>query len=440
MGNLAQAAGAPVQEFSKVAEAFAITGGQTEALSKSYKVLNGNIVDALADTNSKQAQTFSAMGISLRGLNGQVKTNTQVLLESADKFASYTTSAEKSTLAVALFGKAGADMLPFLNRGSEGLRELIGESSGVSEEFAKNAGDYEDNVHRMQAQTMELGKTVAQGILPYLIQFTDAILQNNKESGTFIAIALTVVDVLKGMAVAVRLIYLTFQVWGQILGTVASILYDWFSLIANGLIAAFESWGDTIRAVTNMILSLGESAAKVGEILYNFFSGNFKEAWNGSKATIEEMRTAIVKAAVDSGESWMKNGEKISSKMGETFSSIKAQAIALKNDLGKTIGSAVDFSLNLFDPKKGTSKETPKGTTNAPVVLVPDDAIANSIKGMEKLAEIQAKIQADALEGSEKVIASFKNEYDSQVAQINALDAFTDAKNEAKLEAYKSYL
>jgi hypothetical protein len=69
-----------------------------------------------------------AFGLTLQDAAGKVLPLNQVLMEAADKFKGMSAGTEKTALAVKLFGKAGTEMLPFLNKGSEGIKELMKQS------------------------------------------------------------------------------------------------------------------------------------------------------------------------------------------------------------------------------------------------------------------------------------------------------------------------
>ncbi|RJT36109.1 hypothetical protein D3227_20555 [Mesorhizobium waimense] len=103
------------------------------------------------------ADIFTKLGISVRDASGKLKTNEQILLEVSDAFARMPDGALKSALAIELFGKAGAELLPFLNAGKKGLIDLgkEAESLGIvfTPEQTKAAEDFNDTV-------ASLGKSV----------------------------------------------------------------------------------------------------------------------------------------------------------------------------------------------------------------------------------------------------------------------------------------
>lgn len=85
-------------------------------------------IKALSTHLSANDKAWKMTGLSVKGANGQLLTTTQALPELADIFAKMPAGAQKSALAVKLFGKSGLTLLPFLNQGSSGLAKLNEES------------------------------------------------------------------------------------------------------------------------------------------------------------------------------------------------------------------------------------------------------------------------------------------------------------------------
>ncbi|RVD36781.1 hypothetical protein EN741_24920 [Mesorhizobium sp. M4B.F.Ca.ET.019.03.1.1] len=84
----------------------------------------GGATEKAADTTKQAGTVFSRLGVKIRDINGNLRSNEAILLDVADAFAKMPDGALKSALAIELFGKAGAELLPFLNEGKAGLFEL----------------------------------------------------------------------------------------------------------------------------------------------------------------------------------------------------------------------------------------------------------------------------------------------------------------------------
>jgi hypothetical protein len=174
MDEVAQKTGLAVRDLSALAYAAKIEGVSVEALQKSMKGLSENVIEA-GRAGSQAAQIFDALGVDA-GAN----LNT-VMEQVADSFAQLEDGALKTTIAAKLFGKAGQELIPLLNQGSEGLIKARREAEAfglvVGEDFAKQAGEFNDNLTRMSQLTGALGISIAQNLVPALNSLIGQFLQ-----------------------------------------------------------------------------------------------------------------------------------------------------------------------------------------------------------------------------------------------------------------------
>lgn len=165
MGKLAQKAGLPVEQFSQLAHAAGLADVSTEQLQKAFKGLSDEMVKQGRGSESLLDQ----------------------LLAQADVFASMEDGAEKTTMAVQLFGKAGQDLIPLLNQGSAAIREQMEEADRlgktISEDFAKQADEFGDNLDKIKASFMAMGNTLAQSLLPRLLELQTYFLDTGDNVG-----------------------------------------------------------------------------------------------------------------------------------------------------------------------------------------------------------------------------------------------------------------
>jgi hypothetical protein len=166
LNKLSQAIGVPVEELSALKYAAELADVSLETLSTSMTRLNKNM--------SEGSDTFKIMGINIKNADGTMKTSSQVLGEVADKFAKYEDGANKTALAVSLFGRAGAAMIPMLNQGKAGLASAADEARRlgliISTETARAAEGFQDNLTR-------LGK-VKDGIILQITGFLAPAFEN----------------------------------------------------------------------------------------------------------------------------------------------------------------------------------------------------------------------------------------------------------------------
>ena len=75
-------------------------------------------------TLGKNAQMFKQMGVETINADGSMRSTNSVLMDLADRFKAMPNGIEKTNAVLSIFGKSGMQLLPFLNKGSEGLKEF----------------------------------------------------------------------------------------------------------------------------------------------------------------------------------------------------------------------------------------------------------------------------------------------------------------------------
>jgi phage-related minor tail protein len=178
-GKMAQKVGLSVEELSKLQYAAKLADVDSGQLQGGLVRLSKGMIEAANNTGTAR-NAFAAMGISIKNTDGTLKSSGQVLDEVANKFAGYEDSATKTALAVQLFGRAGADLIPLLNAGSAGIKEAGDElerfGAVISTNAAKNAELFNDNITRLTTVGSALGQSIANDILPYLNRLTSEFL------------------------------------------------------------------------------------------------------------------------------------------------------------------------------------------------------------------------------------------------------------------------
>ena len=121
LNKMSQSTGVSVESLSRLSLSAKLSDVDMETLAKGMEKLSKNINDASNGTG-KAAAAFDYLGISAKDAHGHLKNSDQIMAEVADKFAGLQDGAGKTALAMDIFGKAGAGMIPMLNKGSEELK------------------------------------------------------------------------------------------------------------------------------------------------------------------------------------------------------------------------------------------------------------------------------------------------------------------------------
>lgn len=179
-GKTAQKVGMTVEALSELQYAANLADLSNEQLTTGLVQLSKHMFEA-KDMTSEAADAFRAMGVEVLDARGNVALTQDVLFKLADKFATIKDGAEKTAIALKLFGKSGAEMIPLLNGGSEGLKQNAEEARKfgvvISTEAAKRAEEFNDNLRRLQAQSGGLAREISGPLIAALAGATKAMVE-----------------------------------------------------------------------------------------------------------------------------------------------------------------------------------------------------------------------------------------------------------------------
>ena len=135
--KLQRVAGGTAEEMSRFRFAAKASGVDVGQFTSGIRLFGRNLAGASKD--GKKAQDMvSALGFNFRDAAGNILPMSELLPKVADRFASMPNGAEKTALAMQLFGRAGTDLLPVLNKGSAGLAELGAKSDLFGQTLSKD--------------------------------------------------------------------------------------------------------------------------------------------------------------------------------------------------------------------------------------------------------------------------------------------------------------
>lgn len=169
LDELSARTGISTEQLSKWGYAARMSGLELDELARGTEQLSKSLANALK-SSSREGKLFEGLGISIRDANGQLRSAQAVLPELADRFKALDNQATETALAMELFGRGGAQMLEFLNRGSQGLAELGAELESfggvVSGEAAAAAAQFKDELDRIGIVAQGLGIQIASKLAP----------------------------------------------------------------------------------------------------------------------------------------------------------------------------------------------------------------------------------------------------------------------------------
>ncbi len=187
-----------LQEFDAIGKSVGLTTEDMVTAMRKFSVAvigagqaqkQGNF-DGLNESAVKSAKLFEALGVSVVGAGGQAKPTQEIFLQLADAFQKIPDGATKARIAVELLGRSGLNLIPFLNKGSAGLAEIIGQFDGLFPELTKSAKAFDDlriSEAEYEAAQQSLRTSLAEGVLPVMAKLLEgvaALMGQMKDVGT----------------------------------------------------------------------------------------------------------------------------------------------------------------------------------------------------------------------------------------------------------------
>lgn len=171
-----QKVGINVEALAGLQHAANLSDLSTEQLSAGLKFLSQNMVEAARQTGDGEA-LFRRLGVAATDTAGKLRPTEQVLLDLADVFATSKDGAGKAEAAVKLFGKAGLELIPFLNQGKAGITELMAEAERLglvmSKQDAEGANRFNDELKKLQGALRGVTLSVGKELLPAMTELIE---------------------------------------------------------------------------------------------------------------------------------------------------------------------------------------------------------------------------------------------------------------------------
>lgn len=313
----AQRLGVASDELVKLQYAAELSGVSADQLSTGIKTLSRSMQDLSEGKTSDAVSTLEALSIEVKNADGTLKNSSEVIGDVADAFQKMPDGAEKSAAAMRIFGKSGAQMIPLLNQGAEGIAAMGDEAERLGlvfdDEIGRASEQFNDNMTRLSRASDGAFKKIAEGLLPSLIGLTDGLTDGADSSQTFIEIGFKL---------------------GQTLEVLTKI-FNASKAVVNNFVAVFQAMGKSI-----------------GSVIAAFSTGDFKNLPNTLGGIFDEMAKQVDENGAKIETAWIetldimtKDGDEEIKKLKERFA---------KSDVKMNV--ELNIASNISDNKKAEAE------------------------------------------------------------------------------------
>lgn len=270
----ASKAGMSVEAYTELAYAAKMGDVEQEAFLGGMIKLNKTLADAAQGSKSAKL-AFERAGVSIYDQAGKLKNADQIMMEASDTFKKMPEGPYKASLAMALFGKSGAALIPMLQDGSDVINQLREDAKKLgitfNEEDARAAQDFNDSLTNVKLSVVGLTYTVGKQLTPYLIEAHKAISGWVSSNQEFIKVKTAeyikrFVAYLPQLKQKLSEVISTIQrAWGAVSGFVER-MGGW-EVVIKRIVQAWVAWralnivvavGQTTGAIFGMVGALGK--------------------------------------------------------------------------------------------------------------------------------------------------------------------------------------
>lgn len=432
LNQLSQSTGISIESLSQLGNIASTKGIDVESMAKAIEKMDKAALQA-AQSGPKAHNAFRDLGVAVTDANGNMREAKEIFDDVAARFATMPDGPQKTAEAIAIFGRAGANMIPLLNEGGAGLRELNEHfeklNAVVGTDTAKASEEFNDELKVLGGAFTGIENQLTKDLVPALQvvaeQFVSFFEDNQDGVQTFA----------DGVANVSKVVLNVFQE----LGLVFSLIYRAFYTAVDEL----QVFGRTVAAVWDDIKS--GNFSNIGKDVTN----GLKEGWSEFTYNVDEAKKSIlstVDAMVRVNEATLKphkkehGEEKVDINRGADLTFIDKEVAALERQAAKE----EELAQAVGKVSQATIDATAKAQAHEAIQKLVDEAtqkgIQNSKEFKDALAAAIPKIQDASLWfAAFKAAIDAQAQYDKFTQNLNRQVAALEEQARAGTEVEKTW-
>ncbi len=401
LDDVGEKSGIAVEQLSALRFAGEATGTPFEALATGIQRFS-KVLSQAEGGSKTAAATLGALGISMQRL--KTASPDELLLDVADKFATYEDGANKAALAQAFFGKSGAELIPLLNLGRAGIerQRLEAERLGVvyGGPLAKNAAAFNDNLTKLKFATEGAAVTILNSFLPTLVDISKELVDVNEKGEQFSLVGETIRITLETVAVVAGNLVFMLKATGREIGGLAAQAVALATLDFKGFSAIGEAMREDAQRASQELDDFERRILRLQDKVGGGLAGGDLAQFESDQRGRGKRRAPAIP---DGGADQLTAYDRIIAKIRERTAAEAAEADAGRK-LTDTERFALDVVTQLSDAKNKLT-DTEKRTATARLEEALAFAKVNDERRRElELQEETAKAQQGASRLNDKVL------------------------------------
>lgn len=175
--------GIKVEELGRLTYAADLSGASFESLQTGIRRASQTVDQALTGMKNEGTRAFKALDVRMAKTDGSARSMYDILGDVADRFSKMPDGVEKTAMAMAMFGRSGAELIPLLNAGRDGIAAMGDEAERLGLVFSTDTAlaseIFNDNLTRLNKSLTGLWNMVLANVIPNMVlltnKFSDAV-------------------------------------------------------------------------------------------------------------------------------------------------------------------------------------------------------------------------------------------------------------------------
>lgn len=278
INTLSKTTGLSTKTLQELNYAAGLLDVETSTITSSMTKMEKTMSSAVNGSKSAQ-KGFSALGISIKDSNGQMRSSEDVFWDAIDALGKIENETQRDAMAMQVFGKSAKELNPLIEAGSNAFRDLAKEANDVGYVMSNDTLDgfnaLQDNMDRLSNLATSVGHSFGQVLLPILSQMSGAGVGLMSELSKALSEAGGDVDKLGGIieTFAPRAVALVEEYAPKILSVVQSVI----SALLPAIIAVAPQ---LISMLGTIIEQVASSISQNAESFISAFSSLFQSVVN----------------------------------------------------------------------------------------------------------------------------------------------------------------
>ena len=367
LGNLAEMTGMSVEGFAELSGQAQLAGISQEAFASSTEKVERAMSEAIGGSKQQQA-VFQAIGISMSQLSEMAKNPEEAIKTLMITLGGFKDSANKTALAIALFGRSGAQMIPMMNELYESNGKLNPEMKELKDRLAAMVPEQKENAESIKLMGMSwqvLSTTVESAFMPVIKSVMSTLTTGIQTITTFITTNETLKKVFVDIGIVVHGFVDQMAIEIEIIKQAIDVGTELYHLISDTLVNGFLTFKN---AVTSFGATILQYFKDLGQVVQDVASGDFRKAANDIAKTWNELKNNPITTLDNIKDSLTSMANQAVSTFEHIGSEIRATFSGIGSFIVSEAHQGYEAWNKLAEAVKETQEKTDEKTKNAPAM------------------------------------------------------------------------